>query len=90
MSLILVCASKLHASESVFKTMDTIMQDKLYSQWKIASACTDWCIFWSNSARVAICNLWDNHSEPVAMHEPYKSNDISCKNTFGVKNGTIT
>ena len=20
------------------------------------------------------------------MHEPYKSNDISCKNTFGIKN----
>ena len=21
----------------------------------------------------------------IAMHEPYKTNDISCKNTFGVK-----
>ena len=41
MSLILVSASKLHASESVFKTMDTIMQDKLYSQWKVVHALTD-------------------------------------------------
>ena len=26
-----------------------------------------------------------NDSGPIAMHEPYKSNDILCKNTFGVK-----
>ena len=26
-----------------------------------------------------------NDSGPIAMHEPYKSNDILCKNTFGIK-----
>ena len=26
-----------------------------------------------------------NKSGPIAMHEPYKSNDISCNNTFSVK-----
>ena len=25
------------------------------------------------------------NSGPIAMHEPYKSNDISYKNTFGIK-----
>ena len=29
-----------------------------------------------------------HNSEPIAMHEPYKSDDISCENTFGVNNGT--
>ena len=29
--------------------------------------------------------MWVNNSGPVAMDEPYKTNDISCKNTFGVK-----
>ena len=28
--------------------------------------------------------MWVNNSEPIAMHEPYKS-DISCKSIFGVK-----
>ena len=28
--------------------------------------------------------IWVNHSGPIAMHEPYKSDDILCKNTFGV------
>ena len=26
-----------------------------------------------------------NNSGPIAMHEPYKSDDISCKNTFSIK-----
>ena len=25
------------------------------------------------------------YSGPIAMHEPYRSDDISCKNTFSVK-----
>ena len=29
--------------------------------------------------------MWVKNSGPIAMHETYKSNDISCKNTFGVK-----
>ena len=29
--------------------------------------------------------MWVNNSGPTAMHEPYKGDDISCKNTFGVK-----
>ena len=33
--------------------------------------------------------MWVINSGPMAMHEPYKSksDDILCKNTFGVKNG---
>ena len=26
-----------------------------------------------------------NNSGPIAIHEPYKSDDILCNNTFGVK-----
>ena len=29
--------------------------------------------------------MWVNNSEPIAMNKPYKSDDISCKNIFGVK-----
>ena len=29
--------------------------------------------------------MWFENSGPIAMYEPRKSNDISCKNTFGVK-----
>ena len=29
--------------------------------------------------------MWVNNSGPIAMHEFYKSNDFSCKSTFGVK-----
>ena len=29
--------------------------------------------------------MWVKNSGPIAMHKPYKSNNISCKNTFGVK-----
>ena len=46
--------------------------------------CTDWCAFWSTSAGVAVY-MWVNNSGLIAMHEPYKSNNILCKNTFGVK-----
>ena len=28
---------------------------------------------------------WVNTSGVKAVHEPYKSNDVSCKNTFSVK-----
>ena len=41
-------------------------------------------MFWSTSARVASC-VWVKNSGPIVMHEPYKNNDISCKNPFGVK-----
>ena len=27
---------------------------------------------------------WVNNSGPIAVHEPYNSNDMSCKNTFSV------
>ena len=30
--------------------------------------CTDWCIFWSTSARVAICNLCVSNYEPICMN----------------------
>ena len=30
-------------------------------------------------------NMWVKNSGPIAMHESYKSNVISYKNTFGVK-----
>ena len=39
--------------------------------------CTDWCIFWSTSPRVA-SYMSVNNSGPIAMYEPYKGNDISC------------
>ena len=29
--------------------------------------------------------MWVKSFGPIAMHESYKSNDISCKNTFIVK-----
>ena len=31
--------------------------------------------------------MWVNNSGPIAMHEPYKSDDISCKNSFGIEKG---
>ena len=35
----------------------------------------------------AAAKLHQYNSGPVAMHEPYKSDDISSKNTFGINNG---
>ena len=29
--------------------------------------------------------MWVNNSGPIAMHESYKNDESSCKNTFGVK-----
>ena len=29
--------------------------------------------------------MWVNNSGSMAMHEPYKIDDILCKNTFGAK-----
>ena len=29
--------------------------------------------------------MWVKNSGPIAMHEPYRINDISCKNVFSVK-----
>ena len=29
--------------------------------------------------------MWVNNSGDIAMHEPYKSDDMSCKYTFGVR-----
>ena len=48
--------------------------------------CNSWAVKMPliNFCRVAIA-MWVNNSGPIAMHEPYKSDDISCKITFGVK-----
>ena len=48
--------------------------------------CADWCIFWSTSAVVA-SNIRVKTAGLIAMYtyKPYKSDDISCKNTFSVK-----
>ena len=29
-------------------------------------------------------SVWVNNTGPIAMYESYKSDDISCKNIFGV------
>ena len=44
------------------------------------SALTDVC-FDQHLPGSCICF---NNSGPIAIHELYKTNDISCKNTFGV------
>ena len=46
----------------------------------------EWYTFWSTSASVA-SYMQVKYSGLIAMHEPYKSNDITCKITFGVKTG---
>ena len=32
-------------------------------------------------------SMWVNNAGPIAMYESYKSDDISCKNTFSVYKG---
>ena len=44
------------------------------------STLTDVAIFWLTSEWGSY--MWVNNSEPIAMHEPYKSDDISCKTSL--------
>ena len=56
------------------------IQCKLHCQWKKVP--------WLMYLLINFCwgsYMWGNNSVPIVMHEPYKSDDISCRNTFGVK-----
>ena len=56
------------------------IQCKLYSQWKKVH----WLMYLLiNFYRDS--HMWVKTSGPIAIHYHYKSNDISCNNTFGVK-----